>query len=167
MEGFDEFFRRNNPDLAALAADVPKIHKPGEDRERGGKRFLHMYPDYGTALFWDGEARCCGGFKNLTIYDDNGKEETTVSLESIPELEGWFWEWERYSLWRTEYDDAAWEDWKARGYALARRVAALLPPNVEFFYLWETDRLWKVDPRDAEDGGLFNYGNPKRVDCYR
>ena len=119
-----------------------------------------MNPDYGDAIFWDEEGCCIGGCDWLFL-----DEIIEISLKSIPELKDWFIDWDYESLYHTNnWTDAQWKDWWSKGLKLAKEVKAILPEYVDLFYFSLNEPIWKVRPEDTDDGGLFNYGQPIKIE---
>ena len=119
-----------------------------------------MSPDYGDAIFWDEEGCCIGGCKWLFVND-----VVEIKLDSVTGLKEWFYDWDNESLYQTNHwTDAQWKDWWLKGLELAKAVQALLPQDIELHYFSLNEPIWKVRPEDTNDGGLFNYGDPIKVD---
>ena len=125
-----------------------------------GCEFLHMWPDYGDALFWDIEGACCGGKDCLFLDDD-----TKIELTGIKGLKEWYSQWDVESLdHKFGWTDKEWENWRERGLALAKQIKALLPDTVDFYYMWKTDKIWDVNPEGASDGGVLAVDAPMPVE---
>jgi hypothetical protein len=121
-----------------------------------GREFLHMWPEYGEALFWDLKGVSCGDFTR--IYLDNDIE---IDLTGINGLKEWFREWDSESLYHKKgWTDSEWKEWWNRGYELAKQIKKLLPYYVDFYYMWKTEDIWKIRPKDADDGGVFAWNIP-------
>lgn len=125
-----------------------------------GREFLHMWPDYGDALFWDIEGACCGEIDRLFLDDD-----TEIDLSGISGLQEWYYQWDSESLYhKNNWTDKEWGDWRDRGLIMAKQIKSLLPDSVDFYYMWNTDNIWKYRPEDSDDGGLFAGNIPMLVD---
>lgn len=121
--------------------------------------FIHMWPDFGDALFWlDGWRFCCGDYKRIDICagitmtqdeDDIGsrpqwydyKTPIGVDLSDLPELEEWHGEWNGLATTRFHNDwslDAPPENECAachiRGLELASHVRARIPMRCVLLY---------------------------------
>ena len=51
-----------------------------------------------------------------------------------------------------------------QGLELAKAIKALLPQNIELYYFSLKEPIWKVRPEETNDGGLFNEGEPIKID---
>lgn len=110
-----------------------------------------MWPDYGTAVFWDIDGANCGDCDCLFLADD-----TKIDLSGISGLKEWFSEWDSESLYHTKgWGDLQWQEWWQRGFELAKQIKKLLPETVDFYYMWKTDTIWKLRPEETNDGGIF------------
>ena len=128
------------------------------DLEVSMKNKILMSPDYGNALFGNEENCCIGGFDSLFI------DEVEIDLSGIIGLKDWFLEWERYSLWQTNYwRDAEWKEWWERGLQYAKGIKAILPANVDIQYFSQQEPIWLARPENSDDGGLMNCGEPVNI----
>ena len=126
------------------------------------KMQILMDPDYGSALFWD-ESGCNIGDFDCFFIGDLGNS-TKVDLTGIDGLKEWFLEWDVESLYHpNHWTDSQWKNWWERGLKLAKEVKTLMPENVDLLYFTLQDPIWKVRPEEANDGGLFNYGEPMKI----
>ena len=133
-----------------------------ENIKRSNEVGVLMLPDYGEALFWDEEGCCIGGYDDIYIGEDGN--EITIDLSGIGGLKEWFHEWDSKTLYPTPpWTDSQWREWWEKGVEFAKVVNRLLPDNVELNYFSLKDPLWKVKPEDTDDGGLFNYGEPIKL----
>ena len=123
---------------------------------------VQMLPDYGEALFWDEEGCCIGGYDAIYIGEDGN--EITVDLSSISGLKEWFREWDSKTTHPiVPLTDSQWKEWWKKGIEFAKAINQLLPDDVELYYFSLKDPFWKVKPEDADDGGLFNLGEPIKI----
>ena len=121
-----------------------------------------MYPDYGDSLFWNERGSCIGGCKYLFIGEDGSEIE--IDLSDIEGLREWYYDWDGESLYQTHHwTDAQWREWWSMGLELAKAVNELLPDEVDLYYFFLKDPLWKIMPEDTDDGGIFNEGEPVRI----
>lgn len=136
-------------------------------------KIIRMSPDYGDALFWDEDGGCIGDYNTIQIDEDN--DEIDIDLSNILGLKEWYYDWKTESLYQPHHwTDEQWREWWANGLEFAKSVNKLLPDNVKLNYFSLNDPLWEVKPEDANDGGLFNYGEPITLlkagtycfDCY-
>lgn len=95
------------------------------------KETIHMWCDYGCALFWgrdsEGHGACIGGTD--MIYTDTAGD---IDLSSIEGLNEWYEEWNDRPLWSEE--NPLPEDWKERGMELALKIRAILPDTIDLYY---------------------------------
>lgn len=97
---------------------------------------VHMWPDYGDAIFWAQDGANSGDSSILytTIR--------TIALTPISsELQEWYNEWEglpNEDEWSNEKEHKI---WLFKGWELAKKVRLLLPESVDLFYDW---RPYKV-----------------------
>lgn len=104
--------------------------------EYTGKIFLGLWP-LPSLLFVDSSYDSCGSVKSITLRDDNG-QETVVDISEVEGLEEWYNEiLDDFYAHKYIKTDDDWEEWFNRGLKLAQRIKMLLPPNVEFYYLYD------------------------------
>lgn len=121
-----------------------------------------MDPDYADALFWDEEMYNIGGWDCLFIGETGNS--IGVDLSSVDGLKDWYIEWDSESLYHPQHwTDSQWNEWWERGLKLAKEVKKLLPENVDLLYFTLQDPIWITRPEEAEDGGIFNYGEPIKI----
>ena len=126
----------------------------------GKNKYILIYPDYGNAIFWVEDGNCIGGYSYLFLNENN-----EIDLSSIQELKDWFLDWESESLYHSNnWNDTQWKEWWSRGYEISKSVKALLGASVELYYFSLKDPIWRVRPIDSNDGGLFNVGEPIKVE---
>ena len=87
---------------------------------------VHMWAEYGDALFWT-TGGCCG-----TADEFYTEKHGTISLKEIEGIREWYDEWD-------ENPSYAWPEEKckahrARGFELAKKVRAILPDTLDLYY---------------------------------
>ena len=123
------------------------------------REFLHMWPDYGDALFWDLHGVNVG-FPDVVFLKDG----TGIDLTGVKGLSEWFYEWDEESTQRKSgWNDSDWIAWRQRGYELAKQVRKLLPAHVDFYYMWKSKKVWNYKPDDLGCGGCFAGESPMLV----
>ena len=113
-------YRHGAPSFKA----VPKI-----------KETVHMWVEWGDGLFWDQQGRCCGNAEEFEI----DTEPTRVNLRDIPEIRGWYDEFDAGDP-LAEWTEEQFKSWHKKGWELAKKVRAKLPAEVDLFYEWKSFR---------------------------
>lgn len=116
----------------------PKFHDTPQILET-----VHMWAEWGDALFWHQQGGCCGNADRFFVDTD----DTTIDLTDIPELRQWYDEFDN-SIPGQERTEEEYEDWYKRGWELAKIVRTKLPASVDLFYQW---KFYPID--GAEWGG--------------
>jgi hypothetical protein len=111
-------YRHKAPSFKA----VPKI-----------KETVHMWAEWGDGLFWDQQGRCCGNAEEFEI----DTEPTRVNLRDIPEIRGWYDEFDAGEP-LAEWTEEQFKSWHKKGWELAKKVRAKLPAEVDLFYQWKS-----------------------------
>lgn len=109
-----------------------------------GKYYVTIDPTNSKWLFMDNTGWGIGTEDSITIEDAEGNK-TTVLLPHIDGLKEWCQDYFQNNT----NENYNWHEWNKRGYALAKKVANVLPENVALFY------------RFGENVELkhYNYGN--------
>lgn len=94
---------------------------------------VHMWPDYGEAIFWDQEGVGSGDTTFLEIgFGDNIR---TIDITPISaELQEWYDEWDNIPIAEGWGTDEEFRIWLHKGWELAKKVRQLLPESVDLFY---------------------------------
>ena len=107
----------------------PKFHNMPQIVET-----VHMWCDYGDALFWgrwdSDHAGCCGDMDGIDLESCG-----TIDIRGIEGLKEWYLEFEESPLrGEKDYDEDTPKIWLERGRELAQKVREILPDNVDLYY---------------------------------
>lgn len=98
-------------------------------------KLVDMWADFGDSIFWDWFNISIGDIQ--IIYSDDGNYE----FSDIPELMQWYLDFHELSdeflfsgVAINMLEEHRIVEWQMRGYALAKKVRAKLPPNVDLMY---------------------------------
>ena len=111
-------------------------------KEGNTQEVVVMGPDTTySPLFWDGEGAGIGDYGSLVI----GNEEYSTS--SIEGLKEWFLQADKYDPYTDidQFTTEGMEEWINQGYECAKKVRAMIPKDVKFYYgFWHQfgDGLW-------------------------
>jgi len=103
-----------------------------------GRPFLSIWPFEGR-VFVDNSYTKCGDARAVCI-EREGQEPETITLDSVPELQVWFDEFLANCGGEhpVKRDQQWWLAWRERGEPIARKIRALLPDDVDFYYLFDS-----------------------------
>lgn len=96
------------------------------------KKTVHMWAEWGDALFWHQRGGCCGNAEAFNIETD----DTEIDLSDIPELRAWFNEFGNSDPCESPSNEE-FQDWYQRGWELAKIIRTRLPESVDLFYEWK------------------------------
>jgi len=98
------------------------------------KETVHMWCDYGGAVFWDYKGVCTGDTDGF----DYGKDyENEIDLSDMTELEEWYDEFDKFDDPCDDRNDDDYEKWFKKGWHLAKEIRKRMPANVDLFYEWK------------------------------
>lgn len=95
------------------------------------KETVHMWAEWGDALFWHQRGGCCGNAEKFHVDTDN----TEIDLSSMPEVRQWYDEFDCRAP-EVPWEKEEYEAWLNRGWELAKKIRLLLPKSVDLFYEW-------------------------------
>lgn len=104
------------------------------------KETVHMWAEWGDALFWSQQAGCCGNADAFIVDTKN----TEIDLSDLPELREWYNHFDS-QIPEAEWPDEDYEQWYQKGWELAKKVRERMPPNVDLFYEW---KYYSVDDNE-------------------
>lgn len=103
---------------------------------------IHMWAEYGDALFWHQDGCCCGNAESLFLESS----DVEIKLSNIPQLRSWYDEFDKQDP-LDNWPDDEYNSWFARGFQLAKRVRRRLPADVDLFFGW---KCYKSDDAKCE-----------------
>lgn len=111
--------------------------------EYTGRTFLGIYPRE-EDIFLDAAFECCGDYKTLhTEIAEN--EFVDIDISSIEGWEQWHREViEDYYEKKYQKTNDEWDEWFDRGLELAKQLKALLPDNVDLYYLYNNKPVFNT-----------------------
>ena len=104
----------------------PKFKNPPAIKET-----VHMWAEWGDALFWHQRGGCCGNADKFFVDTDNAE----IDLSSMPEVRIWYDKFDSRSP-GVPWDDKEHETWLNKGWELAKKIRMLLPESVDLFFEW-------------------------------
>lgn len=112
------------------------------ERRITGRPFICIWP-FKLGIFEDSSGFCCGDAHFVRI-EREGRETEVIALDSVPELKVWYDEflanYERVPP--DQQDPQWWLEWRERGALIAKKIRELLPLDVDFYYLTDSDRVF-------------------------
>lgn len=97
---------------------------------------VHMWAEWGDALFWHQRGGCSGNAERFHIDTEN----LTIDLSDIPEIRTWYDEFDN------RYPEESWPEedyhsWLKRGWELAKQIRKRMPQTVDLLYQWKSYRI--------------------------
>lgn len=119
-------------------------------REYTGRTFVGLWPTK-ESLFEDSAYDSCGDYKTLHI-EISENNFVDIDIYSVKGLQDWHQEFTmNYYDDKSVRTDEVWNAWFDRGLELARCVKALLPNNVDLYYLYDSRPVF----RTRKDGSKY------------
>ena len=127
-------------------------------REYVDRAFVGFWPTENT-LFEDSAYDGCGDYKTLHI-EISENNFVDIDISSVKGLQDWHQEFiMNYYDDKSVRTDEVWNAWFDRGLELARCVKALLPNNVDLYYLYDSRPVF----RTRKDGSKYWNQSGERI----
>ena len=97
------------------------------------KETVHMWAEWGGALFWHQHGGCCGNADSFFVDTDH----TVVNLKDLPAIREWYNEFDNRNP-LEKWSDTKFTSWFNRGWELAKQIRERLPETVDLFYHWKS-----------------------------
>ena len=97
------------------------------------KETVHMWAEWGDALFWHQRGGCCGNAESFFVDTDNA----TIDLSDMPEVRTWYDEFNN-RVPEEDWPDEEFVPWFNRGWELAKKIRQRLPLTVDLYYHWKS-----------------------------